>query len=226
MTRAGSGGGYLAGPMLDRRRLFALMFAMDGGILLGLLSWGGDQVDVETPLRLVALLANLAAPWVLVAFLLGWYSRQPGWGALSGGLACLIGVSSYYVLHLVTGTRAAIGSQGVTVWVVVGAVVGPLMGWCGGMVAERRDRAPLLAAAIPAGALLAEAVWLIYSTGTWRLTRFGWIDTLVIVALVVAAVVLTRRAAGADRSAAALFAAGAVGIGGVVALAVIRLAVL
>jgi hypothetical protein len=185
--------------MVEPRPRYQWLAVIGFGLGLGILSWGGDELNPETPWRAVALIANLAAPWVLAGFLVGRRIASGGLGALGGGLACLLGIATYYVLHLLTGTRGAVGSQGVALWVAVGALVGPLMGFCGGITASRPGRPPLLAVALPGGALLAEALWLTYATGVWRLDRFGWIDMMVIVGLVLLATWIAWRFIG-DRS--------------------------
>lgn len=182
--------------MVDQRPRYQWIPIIGFGVGLGILAWGGDEVNPETPWRAVGLIANLAAPWVLAAFLVGRRIASGGFGALSGGLTCLLGIATYYILHLATGTRAAVGSQGVVVWVVVGALVGPIMGFCGGISAARPSRPPLLTVALPSGALLAEALWLIYATGVWRLDRFGWIDMMAIGGLVFLAIWIVWRFVG------------------------------
>ena len=115
------------------------------------------------------LLGNIAAPWALGAFAVGYRSTSPKQGALAGALALVVGVATYYAGAAIRGY--AVGELNV-VWTVVALVAGPIVGACGAAISTRRERPPLVAVALPGAMLVAEGLFLLYDRKVWR-TDFG-----------------------------------------------------
>ncbi|HEX5903524.1 MAG TPA: DUF6518 family protein, partial [Actinomycetota bacterium] len=53
--------------------------------------------DGIIPGRLITLLGNIAAPWGIGAFVVGYQAASVRQGAIAGGLALVVGVATYYV---------------------------------------------------------------------------------------------------------------------------------
>jgi hypothetical protein len=148
--------------------------------------------DGIIPGRLITLLGNIAAPWGIAAFVVGFRAASPRQGAVAGALALVVGVATYYVgaairdYALVTATNV--------VWTADALVAGPVIGACGAAISNRRERPPVLAVALPAAILVAEGFFLLVDRKFWR-SDFGaetyrLIDLGVALALVVGGLVL------------------------------------
>jgi hypothetical protein len=111
------------------------------------------------------MLGNMAAPWGLVAFLVGRQTTSGRRGAIAGATTLVIGVLVYYAGTAIRGY--VFGSQTV-LWTMVALVAGPLMGLCGAATAARPSRPPIWAVVVPAAMLLAEALYQIDSWRAWR----------------------------------------------------------
>ena len=71
-----------------------LLLAVVVGVALGAFSILADGI---LPGRLFTLLGNIAVPWGVAAFLVGFRATSVKQGALAGGLALVVGVATYYV---------------------------------------------------------------------------------------------------------------------------------
>ncbi len=165
-----------------------LLLAVVVGVALGAFSLLADGIIGG---RLFTILGNMAAPWGLAAFFVGFRATSVKQGALAGGLALLIGVATYY---LGGALRDYVVNSTNVVWTVVALVAGPIMGACGSAVSNRRERPPVLAVAVPAAMLVAEGFFLVIDRKIWR-SNFGaepyrLIDLGVALALVVGGLVL------------------------------------
>src|SRR5262245_60334466 len=71
-----------------------LILAAAVGVALGVFSTLADGI---IPGRLVTLLGNIAAPWVIGAFVVGYRATTVKQGALVGAVTLVVGVATYYV---------------------------------------------------------------------------------------------------------------------------------
>lgn len=170
------------------------------GIALGVFSTLADGI---IPGRLVTLLGNIAAPWVIAAFVVGYRARSVKQGAIAGALALLVGVVVYYAIGSVRNYAA--GNLNV-IWTVVALFAGPVVGACGAAISTRRERPPLIAVIVPAAMLIGEGLFLLYQRRVWR-TNFGaetyrLIDVGVSLALIVGGLVAAWVFARTQRPAA------------------------
>lgn len=158
-------------------------------MVLGVFSLLADGI---IPGRLITLLGNIAAPWGIAAFVVGFRAASVKQGALAGAAALVVGVATYYV-------GAAIRDYGVltatnVVWTAVALVAGPVMGACGAAISTRRERPPVLAVALPAAMLVAEGFFLLVDRKIWRsdlgAETYRLIDLGVVLALVVGGLLL------------------------------------
>ena len=187
-----------------------LLVAAVVGIALGVFSILADGI---LPGRLFTLLGNIAAPWALGAFVVGFRATSPRQGAVAGALALVVGVATYYAGVALRGY--VLGELNV-VWTVVALVAGPIIGACGGGISSRREHPPLLAVVLPAAMFVAEGIFLLYDRKVWR-TNFGaetyrLIDVGVALALVVGGFVLAWVFAERGRRAPALLGVAVVGV--------------
>ncbi len=165
-----------------------LLLAIVVGVALGAFSLLADGI---LPGRLFTLLGNIAAPWVVAAFFVGFRATSVKQGALTGGLALLVGVATYYL----GGTlRDYVVNSTNVVWTVVALVAGPVMGACGAAVSNRRQRPPMIAVALPAAMLVAEGLFLVIDRKIWQSNLgaepYRLIDLGVALALVVGGLML------------------------------------
>jgi len=170
------------------------------GIALGVFSTLADGI---IPGRLVTLLGNIAAPWVIAAFVVGYRASSVKQGAIAGALALLVGVVVYYAIGSVRNYAA--GNLNV-IWTVVALFAGPIVGACGAAISTRRERPPLIAVIVPAAMLIGEGLFLLYQRRVWR-TNFGaetyrLIDVGVSLALIVGGLVAAWVFARTQRPAA------------------------
>ena len=70
-----------------------LLLAVVVGVALGVFSMLADGI---IPGRLITLLGNIAAPWAIAAFVVGFRATSVKQGALAGALALVVGVVTYY----------------------------------------------------------------------------------------------------------------------------------
>src|SRR5262245_34784926 len=172
-----------------------LIVAAVVGIALGVFSTLADGI---IPGRLITLLGNIAAPWVIAAFEVGYRANSVRQGAIAGAVALVVGVVVYYAIGAVRGYP--VGSLNV-LWTVVAMVAGPIVGACAAAISTQRDRPPLVAVILPAAMLVAEGLCLVYDRKFWRSNfaaePYRFIDVGVTLALItggfVAAWVFARR---------------------------------
>jgi hypothetical protein len=69
------------------------LLAIVVGVALGVFSILADGI---IPGRLVTLLGNIAAPWGIAAFVVGFRASSVKQGAAAGALALVVGVATYY----------------------------------------------------------------------------------------------------------------------------------
>jgi hypothetical protein len=140
---------------------------------------------------LFEILGNLASPWGLAAFLVGLWATPLRRGAIAGGVTLLVGVATYYAGLLLRGYLLVEVSA---VWMVLAAVVGPIMGLSGAAISSRRSRPPLPALVAPAAMLVAEAIFFLVDRRVWRYDLGGepyrLIDVGVAAALLAGGIVL------------------------------------
>jgi Family of unknown function (DUF6518) len=158
------------------------------GVALGVFSLLADGI---VPGRLITLLGNIAAPWGIAAFFVGFRASSPKQGALAGALALVVGVATYYAGAAIRDYAAGTATN--VVWTVVALVAGPI-GACGAAISIRRERPPVLAVALPAALLVAEGFFLLVDRRAWRwdlgAETYRLIDLGVALALVVGGLVL------------------------------------
>jgi uncharacterized protein DUF6518 len=151
----------------------ALLFAVLGGIALGVLSWRLDSLPVDSRAIVLVALGNAAGPWLAAAFAAGMLQRAPRWGALSGALALGTAFVAYYASYelsarLGSGPPLADGAgRYALVWLGVATLAGPLFGAAGAAWAAGTERERSWAVALLAGALLAEAAHRFISVEGW-----------------------------------------------------------
>lgn len=138
-----------------------MLLAVGVGAALGIFSFLADGV---LRWRLFEIVGNLASPWGLVAFMVGWLTTSPKRGAVTGGLTLLVGVATYYVVGTL---RGYVFGAGNLVWMVAAVVVGPVMGLSGAAASSGRERPPVAAVAAPSILLLAEAFFLVIDRRVW-----------------------------------------------------------
>jgi hypothetical protein len=158
------------GPILPARpwRLPALV-----GVALGLLAFAADLVP-GIPGGVLLGLASSGAAWGVPAAVLGFRSRGPRAAVSAGVLSLLTATAVYYLLIATVSRRWAVGSpepgaahslgSGFTsvitnwiAWSAIGVVVGAALALLGYVIRRGSGRAAALAAAVMAGALLAES---------------------------------------------------------------------
>jgi len=179
-----------ATPALDRRDSRLFLIAAVAGVGLGLYSVLADGI---LPGRLFVLLGNMAAPWGLVAFLVGRRTRSIRRGAAAGATTLVIGVVVYYVATAIRWD--VLGGQTIA-WTVVALVAGPVMGLCGAATAASPSRPPVAAVVVPSAMLVAEGLFQAYRYRAWQwdlaTAKYRLAELGVILALVIAGLVLPR----------------------------------
>lgn len=142
----------------------SLTIALALGVALGLFSFLGDALPVDTPMIVLVALANAASPWLVTAFAAGGIARDRSRGATSGALALSVAVATYYGGLAIR--SVAPGDLGVVsaAWIGVAVIAGLAFGAAGG--AWRSGRSPI-AVAVLAGALLAEAAYRFIELEAW-----------------------------------------------------------
>jgi hypothetical protein len=175
---------------IDRRERRLFPVAAAAGVGIGLFSVLADGI---LPGRVFVALGNMAAPWGLVAFLVGRLTPSTRRGAIAGGVALVTGVFVYY---LGTAIRGYVFGGQTVAWTIVALVAGPVMGLCGAATAARPSRPPIAAVVAPSAMLLAEALFQLNSFKAWRWNLvaepYRLEDLAVVLALVAGGFVLPR----------------------------------
>jgi hypothetical protein len=144
---------------------FALT-ALVAGLALGLFSVVGDRLPADT-LHLVVALANAAGPWFVVAFAVGSLQVDRKRGAVAAALALAIAVVVYYAGIYVGGNEVADLARVAGAWLVIAAVVGPVLGAAGAAWSGGDARSRGLAVSLLGGLLLAEAAHRLIQVEAW-----------------------------------------------------------
>lgn len=170
-----------------------------GGVAVGGLSVNGDGI---VPSRAVVLVGNLAAPWVLTAYLVGRRASNPRAGAVSGALALLLGCLVYYLSRLIRfDVEFASFDPLLLIWFAVSILVGPIIGACGG--AHTAGVTPVLRTALPSGAVLGEAIWFVSERQLWQANVLAephrLVDVAIAALLALTPLVIAARDRGAGR---------------------------
>jgi hypothetical protein len=172
--------------------------------------------------RLFTLLGNIAAPWALAAFVVGFRATSPRQGAAAGALALVVGVVTYYAG---TAVRGYVAGELNVLWTVVALVAGPVIGACGAAVSTRREHPPLMAVVVPGAMFVAEGLFLIYDRRFWRSNfaaePYRLIDVGVVLSLIAGGFALVWVFAR-ERRAPALLGVAALGVLGACAFVLLE----
>lgn len=129
----------------------AIATAIAGGALLGICARLGDHLP-----GVVAWLANIGGPWLLVAFAVG--RRNCGRSVESAAATLLAAVAAKYLLQYVEGGFSALHAiHRAAAWSVPAAGLGAAGGWLG----DRWNERPRMAAMLLSVAFVIEAVGLL-----------------------------------------------------------------
>lgn len=130
------------------RAVTATLAALLGGMALGAL----DDALATWWAWAAHSLANSAGAWVLACFLVAWFAKTTR-GAATRGLACLVGLVAGF--YLVAPLHTPPPSNGLLpFWLVVAAIVGPLIGLAAGTARRGRPRWATVAA-VTVGSVIA-----------------------------------------------------------------------
>ncbi len=105
--------------------------------------------------------SNLAAPWIILIFCMGWVQRQPLWGAFSGAAAGVLAIFGFYAQFLLQQNRGpndpvrkSIAEEVqanlptwlpfVAPWILVGFTAGIAYGFIGGRWGDSRTISSIL----------------------------------------------------------------------------------
>lgn len=185
--------------MAETRRLPVLLVVL---VVAG--AAGGATSWLQTVLpHAVAPFANSAGSWCLLAWLLARPAGSAGRGAVAAVLALVALVAGYYLVADLRGF--AVGTGPVVAWLVVAAVVGPVLGVGATWSRVARGWRRVLGALVLPALLGCEAA---YGLALLReTTATGYWAAEGLVALLLALALVGRRTtARARRRAAALFA--------------------
>jgi hypothetical protein len=132
------------------------------GVGLGVFSQLADGI-IEG--RLILILGNMAAPWALAAFVVGFHATSVKEGAVAAAVTLVVGVAVYYLGGAVRGYADSTANL---VWTVVALIAGPIMGACGAAVSIHRTRPPIVAVVVPSATLVAQGLFLLIDANAWR----------------------------------------------------------
>ncbi|UUY02423.1 DUF6518 family protein [Svornostia abyssi] len=142
----------------DKHPLAVVLLAAAGlGVALGL---GAQHVgDLRPGLGWVG---ALGAPWLVTAFVAGALAPQARVAAIAGATALAVGTAAYYLAMVGMAGPGALGYAVVVgaSWGMVALGIGAAFGAAGCLWRRRDDITGAVAAALPAGALMGEAVLL------------------------------------------------------------------
>jgi hypothetical protein len=141
--------------------------AFVAGIALGLFSVVGDRLPADTPLHVIVALANAAGAWFVTAFAVGSLQGDRSRGAAAASLALAIAVVVYYAGIYAGGNEVADLVRMAGAWLLIAAVVGPLLGVAGAVWSRGDARGRGLAVSLLGGLLLAEAAQRLIQVEAW-----------------------------------------------------------
>ncbi len=161
---------YALGPVA------LLLAACISGGLIGLAARASDYGP-----RVAHWVGALGAPWLVVAFVNGALARNRRDAALAGAAAIVAGVVAYYISMWRIEQRTVVDYAAwmIVGWSLAGVVIGAPFGVAGRMAWRGRGRIAAVGLAILAGALLAEAVYVLivwqnaYAQAVAALELFG-----------------------------------------------------
>lgn len=130
------------------RAVTATLAALLGGMALGAL----DDALATWWAWAAHSLANSAGAWVLACFLVAWFAKTTR-GAAARGLACLVGlVAGFYLVAPLHNPPPSNGM--LPFWLVLAAIIGPLIGLAAGTARRSQPRRAAVAA-VAVGAVIA-----------------------------------------------------------------------
>ena len=158
----------MAGAVMNGRTRYGLSFPVLAGsaVAVGAL-WGttcgwGDTKDS----KFIQSATNLAGPWLVLAFLVGWCAKSPRSAVVCGLLALATSVVAYYIAQAF-GLRVA-NTRGLlvgVVWFPIAAAAGAVFGGLGCLARETNSRYRAGSAMALGGALVAESGILLLNQG-------------------------------------------------------------
>jgi hypothetical protein len=181
------------------RAVTATLAALLGGMALGAL----DDALATWWAWAAHSLANSAGAWVLACFLVAWFAKTTR-GAATRGLACLVGLVAGF--YLVAPLHTPPPSNGLLpFWLVVAAIVGPLIGLAAGTARRGRPRWATVAAVtvgsvIAVDALLQGTSPLLSTGGRSGATVYWYIQAAIGVGLPIALLLVRRYQGELNRS--------------------------
>lgn len=135
------------------------------GALWGTTCAWGDTKDS----KFIQSATNLAGPWLVLAFFVGWWAKSPTSGAFGGLLALVTSVVAYYIAQRfglqVANTRGLLTG---VLWLPISAVAGAVFGRLGYATRGTDSRYHAGAAMPLAGALVAESGVLLLNQGAFE----------------------------------------------------------
>jgi hypothetical protein len=169
-----------------RRRLLLLIAFLVAG-------WAFGVLDSHIPMpssSTVFWAGNLASPWLVLPFLVGWAQRSRGWALAGGTLTCTASMAGFF------GPGGGWGPASFTFvasWLLVGALAGLVYGLFGDAWGQSRALLDGLALAVPF--ILEPWAWSLGLGYTQGPLPMWYVETAVGVALLVWVVVASRRRA-------------------------------
>ena len=168
----------MAGSVVNGRSPYGLSFralassAMAVGAIWGTTCAWGDTKDS----KFIQSATNLAGPWLVLAFLVGWCAKSPRSGAVSGLLVLATSVIAYYIAQAF-GLRVA-NTRGVLVgvlWFPIASAAGAVLGGLGRIARGTNSRYRATAALVFGGALVAESGILLLNQGGFELGAVAYL---------------------------------------------------
>ena len=170
---------------MRRRLLLLIAFILAG--------WAFGVLDSRIPMpstQAVLWAGNLASPWLVLPFLVGWAQRSRGWALAGGMMVCTASMVGFF------GPGGAWGPASfafIASWLLVGALAGLVYGLFGQAWGQSRALLDGLALAVPF--VLEPWVWSLglgYAQGP---VPCWFLETAVGVALLIWVVLASRRRA-------------------------------
>jgi hypothetical protein len=163
-----------------------------------LAGWAFGALDSRIPMpstQAVFWAGNLGSPWLVLPFLVGWAQRSRGWALTGGMLTCTASMVGFF------GPGGGWGPASlafVASWLLVGALAGGVYGLFGD--AWGRSRALLDGLALAMPFILEPWAWSLGLGYVQGLVPYWSLETAVGVALLVCAIIASRRRRGQARA--------------------------